>query len=144
MQQPVVAGHHCKFLFRQVREQRVSNMLQSLLVAACLGITPAIQQIPTGVLWGYFVFMAVESLAGSQLWERLLLLATDPKKRLVIMQQEHAAYMQVRWKLACVQGLLVEVGCAVCRHSCMQPDHAAYMQAGSSIKAALPGYGMSL
>lgn len=80
----------------QVREQRVSNLLQSLLVAACLGITPAIQQIPTGVLWGYFIFMSVKSLEGSQLWERLLLLVTDPKKRVAIMQQEHAAYLQVR------------------------------------------------
>jgi hypothetical protein len=73
----------------------VSNLLQSLLLALCLGITPAIQRIPTAVLWGYFVFMAVESLAGSQLWERLLLLATDPKRRVAVMQQEHAAYLQV-------------------------------------------------
>jgi hypothetical protein len=80
----------------QVREQRVSNLLQSLLLAVCLGITPAIQRIPTAVLWGYFVFMAVESLAGSQLWERLLLLLTDPKRRVAVLQQQHAAYLQVR------------------------------------------------
>lgn len=113
--------------FLQVREQRVSNMLQSLLVAACLGITPAIQQIPTGALWGYFIFMAVESLAGSQLWERLLLLATDPKKRLVIMQQDHAAYMQVRrtfrvLKIVYVQGLLAVWRGVVCIQAI---DHAA-------------------
>jgi hypothetical protein len=82
----------------QVREQRVSNLLQSLLVAACLGITPAIQQIPTGVLWGYFIFMSVKSLEGSQLWDRLLLLVTDPRKRVAVLQQEHAAYMQVSSK----------------------------------------------
>lgn len=93
---PGVLSSRWLHVLPQVREQRVSNLLQSLLVAACLGITPAIQQIPTGVLWGYFIFMAVESLAGSQLWERLLLLVTDPKKRVAIMQQEHAAYMQVR------------------------------------------------
>jgi hypothetical protein len=80
----------------QVREQRVSNLLQSLLLAVCLGITPVLQRIPTAVLWGYFVFMAVESLAGSQLWERLLLLLTDPKRRVAVIQQEHAAYLQVR------------------------------------------------
>jgi hypothetical protein len=79
----------------QVREQRVSNLLQSLLLAVCLGITPALQRTPTAVLWGYFVFMAVESLAGSQLWERLLLLLTDPKRRVAVMQQDHAAYLQV-------------------------------------------------
>lgn len=65
-------------------------------MAVCLGITPAIQQIPTGVLSGYFIFMAVKSVEGSQLWERLLLLVTDPKKRVAIMQQEHAAYLQVQ------------------------------------------------
>jgi hypothetical protein len=98
-----------------VREQRVSNLLQSLLVAACLGLTPAIQQIPTGVLWGYFIFMAVKSLEGSQLWERLLLLVTDPKKRVAIMQQEHAAYMQVgraaRW--CCCKRIAVFLASAV-------------------------------
>lgn len=74
----------------------MSNLLQSLLVAVCLGITPAIKQIPTAVLWGYFIFMAVESLTGSQLWERCLLLLTDPRKRVAVLQQEHAAYLQVR------------------------------------------------
>ncbi|KAF6257328.1 HCO3 transporter family-domain-containing protein [Scenedesmus sp. NREL 46B-D3] len=85
-------GHHLQL---QVREQRVTNLLQSLLCAVCLGITPAIQLIPTAVLWGYFVFMAVESLVGSQLWERLLLLLTDPKRRVLVLQQEHAAYLQL-------------------------------------------------
>lgn len=80
----------------QVREQRVTNLLQSLLLCVCLGITPAIKLIPTAVLWGYFIFMAVESLTGSQLWDRTLLLVTDPKKRVIVLQQEHAAYLQVR------------------------------------------------
>ena len=79
----------------QVAEQRVSPLLQSLFVAVCLGLTPAIQAIPTGVLWGYFAFMAVESLPGSQLWERLLLLVTDSRGRGKVLQQEHAAYLQV-------------------------------------------------
>jgi hypothetical protein len=48
---------YCCMCVVQVREQRVSNLLQSLLVAACLGITPAIQQIPTGVLWGHLVII---------------------------------------------------------------------------------------
>lgn len=41
------------------------------------------------------MFMSVKSLEGSQLWERLLLLVTDPRKRVAVLQQEHAAYMQV-------------------------------------------------
>lgn len=64
----------------RVIEQRLSGLLQSLGVAVLLGITPAIRQIPTAVLWGFFAFMALESLPGSQFWDRMLLLLTDPKK----------------------------------------------------------------
>lgn len=59
----------------------MTGLLQSLLVGACLGITPAIKWIPTAVLWGYFAYMALESLPGSQFWDRLLLLFTDPRIR---------------------------------------------------------------
>ena len=58
-----------------------AGLLQSLLVAACLGATPLLQRIPSAVLWGYFAFMALESLQGSQFWERLLWLLTDPGQR---------------------------------------------------------------
>ena len=58
-----------------------AGLLQSLLVAACLGLTPVLQRIPSAVLWGYFAFMALESLKGSQFWERMLYLLTDPAKR---------------------------------------------------------------
>lgn len=64
----------------QVLEQRVTNLLQALAVGACLGATPAIQQIPEAVLWGFFAYMALESLPGNQFWERLSLLVTDPAK----------------------------------------------------------------
>ena len=67
--------------FRQVQEQRVTGLLQSLLVGACLAATPAVQRVPTAVLWGYFAYMALESLPGSQFWDRLLLLFTDPRIR---------------------------------------------------------------
>jgi len=77
-----------------VVEQRVSGLLQSLCVGACLGITPAIRQIPTAVLWGYFAFMAIESLPGSQFWERILLLITDPKQRVIMMEKGNAVYLQ--------------------------------------------------
>ena len=58
-----------------------AGLLQSLLVAACLGLTMVLRLIPSAVLWGYFAFMALESLNGSQFWERLLYLVTDPAKR---------------------------------------------------------------
>lgn len=75
-----------------VQEQRVSNLLQSLLVAACLGATPAIKQIPTSALWGYFAFMALESLPGSQFWERLCLLVADARQRASQMRESRAPY----------------------------------------------------
>ena len=65
----------------QAQEQRMTGLLQSLLVGACLGITPAIKWIPTAVLWGYFAYMALESLPGSQFWDRILLVFTDPRIR---------------------------------------------------------------
>ncbi|KAL4853336.1 Calcium-transporting ATPase 2 [Chlorella vulgaris] len=77
-----------------VYEQRVSGLLQSLGVGACLAAMPAIRQIPTAALWGYFAFMALESLPGSQLWDRTLLLATDPHCRPALLEQGHAPYLE--------------------------------------------------
>jgi hypothetical protein len=42
---------------------------------------PILKKIPTSVLWGYFAFMAIESLPGNQFWERILLLFTAPSRR---------------------------------------------------------------
>ena len=65
----------------EVKEQRLSNLLQSVLVVGCVGAMPLIKKIPTSVLWGYFAFMAIESLPGNQFWERILLLFTAPSRR---------------------------------------------------------------
>ena len=65
----------------RVNEQRMSNLLQSLLVAASVFAMPAIKKIPTSVLWGYFAYMAIDSLPGNQFWERLLLLFITPSRR---------------------------------------------------------------
>lgn len=65
----------------RVNEQRVTNLLQSLLVGACVGAMPVIKKIPTSVLWGYFAYMAVDSLPGNQFWERTLLLFISPGRR---------------------------------------------------------------
>ncbi len=37
--------------------------------------------MPEAVLNGYFAYMALESLPGNQLWERFLLLFSDPHRR---------------------------------------------------------------
>ncbi|GFY96996.1 HCO3- transporter family [Actinidia rufa] len=65
----------------RVNEQRVSNLLQSLLVAASVCAMPLIKMIPTSVLWGYFAYMAIDSLPGNQFWERMLLLFIPPGRR---------------------------------------------------------------
>jgi hypothetical protein len=64
----------------QVNEQRFSNLLQSLLVGVSLLAMPIIKKIPTSVLWGYFAYMAIDSLPGNQFWERILLLFVTPSR----------------------------------------------------------------
>ncbi|KAL2932389.1 Boron transporter 4 [Bienertia sinuspersici] len=49
--------HIDAYLPVRVNEQRVSNLLQSLLVAGALFIMPVIKLIPTSVLWGYFAVL---------------------------------------------------------------------------------------
>eukprot|EP00803_Ostreobium_quekettii_P000286 evm.model.scf_766EXC.5 EVM.evm.TU.scf_766EXC.5 scf_766EXC:31132-40576(+) len=82
------------FVTLEVKEQRLSGLLQATLVAACLGLTPIIKKIPKSVLWGYFAYMAIESLPGSEFWERILLLFTDPKKRYQLLEAAHAPYLE--------------------------------------------------
>ncbi|KAL0921907.1 hypothetical protein M5K25_005853 [Dendrobium thyrsiflorum] len=65
----------------EVKEQRLSNLLQSAMVGCCVAAMPILKKIPTSVLWGYFAFMAIESLPGNQFWERILLLFTAPSRR---------------------------------------------------------------
>lgn len=65
----------------RVNEQRLSNLLQSLLVAASVCAMPVIKLIPSSVLWGYFAYMAIDSLPGNQLWERMTLLLISPSRR---------------------------------------------------------------
>lgn len=65
----------------EVKEQRLSNFLQATMVGGCVAAMPVLRMIPTSVLWGYFAFMAIESLPGNQFWERILLLFTAPSRR---------------------------------------------------------------
>ncbi|GKB91609.1 boron transporter 4-like protein, partial [Tanacetum coccineum] len=65
----------------RVNEQRVSNLLQSLLLAGTICAMPLIKLIPTSVLWGYFAYMAIDSLPGNQFWERILLLFVPSGRR---------------------------------------------------------------
>ncbi|CAL5441106.1 unnamed protein product [Camellia sinensis] len=76
----------------EVKEQRLSNLLQASMVGGCVAAMPFLKKIPTSVLWGYFAFMAIENLPGNQFWERILLLFTAPNRR-------YKSIMQPLWRL---------------------------------------------
>ncbi|XP_061957085.1 probable boron transporter 2 isoform X1 [Populus nigra] len=78
----------------EVKEQRLSNLLQSLMVGGCVAAMPILKKIPTSVLWGYFAFMAIESLPGNQFWERILLLFTAPSRRYKVLEEYHATFIE--------------------------------------------------
>ncbi|KAK6239531.1 hypothetical protein QUC31_005000 [Theobroma cacao] len=78
----------------EVKEQRLSNLLQATMVGGCVGAMPILKMIPTSVLWGYFAFMAIESLPGNQFWERILLLFTAPSRRYKVLEQQHATFVE--------------------------------------------------
>ncbi|KAK8674694.1 hypothetical protein V6N13_032800 [Hibiscus sabdariffa] len=86
--------HIDAYLPVRVNEQRVSNLLQSLLVAASVCAMPAIKLIPTSVLWGYFAYMAIDSLPGNQFWERMLLLFITPSRRFKVLESVHASFVE--------------------------------------------------
>ncbi|CAN1764830.1 Boron transporter 4, partial [Linum perenne] len=78
----------------RVIEQRFSNFLQSLLVGLSLLAIPVIKKIPTSVLWGYFAYMAIDSLPGNQFWERLVMLLIAPSRRHKILEKPHASFVE--------------------------------------------------
>ncbi|KAL3633453.1 Boron transporter 4 [Castilleja foliolosa] len=78
----------------RVNEQRVSNFLQSVLVGLAVCAMPVIKMIPTSVLWGYFAYMAIDSLPGNQFWERMMLLLVPPRRRFKVIQEFHASFVE--------------------------------------------------
>lgn len=72
------------FYLLKLKEQRLSNLLQALMVGGCVAAMPLLKKIPTSVLWGYFAFMAIESLPGNNFGRGyccfLLLLVEDTSK----------------------------------------------------------------
>ncbi|XP_009762959.1 boron transporter 1-like isoform X2 [Nicotiana sylvestris] len=78
----------------EVKEQRVSNLLQATMVGGCVAAMPVLRMIPTSVLWGYFAYMAIESLPGNQFWERILLLFTAPSRRYKVLEDYHATFVE--------------------------------------------------
>ncbi|XP_021848219.2 boron transporter 4 isoform X2 [Spinacia oleracea] len=107
--------HIDAYLPVRVNEQRVSNLLQSILVAGALFAMPVIKLIPTSVLWGYFAYMAIDSLPGSQFWERILLLFITPSRRYKVLEDAHASYVEsVPFKYIAAFTLFQLVYLAIC------------------------------
>ncbi|KAK9273141.1 hypothetical protein L1049_017948 [Liquidambar formosana] len=86
--------HIDAYLPVRVNEQRMSNLLQSLLVGLIVCAIPVIKMIPTSVLWGYFAYMAIDSLPGNQFWERMLLLFITPRRRYKVLEGIHASFVE--------------------------------------------------
>ncbi|CAA3033769.1 probable boron transporter 7 [Olea europaea subsp. europaea] len=78
----------------RVNEQRVSNLFQSILVGLAVIAVPVIKMIPTSVLWGYFAYMAIDSLPGNQFWERMLLIFVPPDRRFKVIESLHASFVE--------------------------------------------------
>ncbi|KAL4386999.1 hypothetical protein GQ457_09G024870 [Hibiscus cannabinus] len=86
--------HIDAYLPVRVNEQRMSNLLQSFLVGLSLCALPVVKMIPTSVLWGYFAYMAIDSLPGNQFWERVLLLFITPGRRYKVLEGVHASFVE--------------------------------------------------
>ncbi|KAL5190076.1 Boron transporter 4 [Glycine soja] len=86
--------HIDEYLPVRVNEQRMTNLLQSLLVAVSILAMSVIKRIPTSVLWGYFAYMAIDSLPGNQFWERILLLFVTSSRRYKILEGSHASFVE--------------------------------------------------
>lgn len=57
----------------EVKEQRVSGLLVSVLMGLSILMTPLLRLIPMAVLFGVFLYMGVSSIGGVQFFERIKL-----------------------------------------------------------------------
>jgi len=70
---------HVRQIYRGVREQRVSNLMQSLLIGSMLALLQLLALIPKSVLAGLFLHMGVSALSGNDIAARLLHMITEHK-----------------------------------------------------------------
>lgn len=55
-----------------VKEQRVSGFIVSLMVGLSVTMAPLLRLIPMSVLFGVFLYMGIASMSGVQLFERYI------------------------------------------------------------------------
>ncbi|CEF71083.1 Sodium bicarbonate transporter-like protein 11 [Strongyloides ratti] len=74
-----VAQGHVHEVIMNVRETRISSLIAHILILiSTFTLIPfPLQLIPTSVLHGLFLYMALTSLTGNEMFERLLLLITE-------------------------------------------------------------------
>lgn len=61
----------------EVKEQRVSGFLVSLLIGLSILASPILKKIPISVLFGVFLYMGICSMNGVQLFERFAKSSTN-------------------------------------------------------------------
>ncbi|XP_073259090.1 solute carrier family 4 member 11-like isoform X2 [Porites lutea] len=77
VEERVDRGHVFEIIVK-VRETRLSGLISNLMIALSLLMLPTpLTLIPTMVLDGLFLFMAITALDGNQMFERALLLITE-------------------------------------------------------------------
>lgn len=64
---------------QEVKEQRLTGLMVSVLVGMSIVMTNVLRLIPLAVLFGIFLYMGVTSLTGIQLYERMTLMVTPAK-----------------------------------------------------------------
>ncbi|CAI4222695.1 unnamed protein product [Auanema sp. JU1783] len=74
-----VSQGHVHEVIMNVRETRMATLIAHILIlfSTFYLIPYPLQQIPTSVLHGLFLYMALTSLSGNEMFERLLLLITE-------------------------------------------------------------------
>jgi len=63
----------------EVKDQRVSALLVSIMLGLSVLLSPALKQVPFAVLFGVFLYMGVSSINGIQFFDRLALLFVPVK-----------------------------------------------------------------
>ncbi|KAG8182792.1 hypothetical protein JTE90_009106 [Oedothorax gibbosus] len=63
----------------EVKEQRLTSFLVSVLVGVSIFLSPLLRQVPLAALFGVFLYMGISSLSGIHLYERFLLIFMPTK-----------------------------------------------------------------
>ena len=98
----------------QVYENRWSNLIQAALCLVLFGVADLLlKYIPTALVWAFFAFMALESLPGNQLWDRLQIIVSEPKRRIQWLQGPHCLYLETVKFPSIVIFTLIQFGCVL-------------------------------